>query len=190
MGDAGWIYRKNTVMQKVMELMGALQGQLAAHALTGAFPFPGNCGQETGKISRGEKYRELPWVILDYPRYFSRDNIFAFRTMFWWGHAFSGTLHLAGGIKEQYHAALAQALPLLQAHRFQAYVHDDPWRHELDNGNYRPVAGLGRQEWEALVYGREFMKLAKPYALDKWEKIIPEVVTDYALLLQLLMAGR
>ena len=42
----------------------------------------------SGKISRGENYRGLPYLILDYPAYFSQKDIFAFRTMFWWGHFF------------------------------------------------------------------------------------------------------
>ncbi len=34
--------------------------------------------------------------MLDYPRAFGRDSIFACRTFFWWGRFFSLTLHLAG----------------------------------------------------------------------------------------------
>jgi hypothetical protein len=52
-----------------------------------------------GKISRGENYQLLPYIILDYPSYFSRNNIFAVRTMFWWGNFFSITLHLSGDHK-------------------------------------------------------------------------------------------
>src|SRR4051812_18837239 len=100
--NAEWIYLKNSALQKVMDLFGALQPALEAHPLTMEFSFPEGCIQKGGKISRGERYKELPYVILDYPRHFSKADIFAFRTMFWWGHYFSATLHLSGGIKDRY----------------------------------------------------------------------------------------
>jgi hypothetical protein len=184
--DAVWIYRKNSVMAKVMELMGRLHRELAADAASAVFSFPENCLQLGAKISKGERYKELPYVILDYPRYFSRDNIFAFRTMFWWGHYFSCTLHLSGGVKTQYTQALAAGHALLAAHHFQAYVPDDPWQHDFGDGNYREVAAFTAGEWSAFVEERGFIKLAKPFELEMWEKIIPGVVSAYAVLLAVL----
>ena len=54
--------------------------------------------QSTPKIAKGENYLQLPYVLLDYPRCFDKENIFAIRTMFWWGNFFSITLHLSGSI--------------------------------------------------------------------------------------------
>jgi hypothetical protein len=51
------------------------------------------------KISKGENYKGFPYVIMDYPALFSKDNVFALRTMFWWGNFFSITLHLSGNIR-------------------------------------------------------------------------------------------
>jgi len=34
------------------------------------------------KISKGENYEGLPWVILDFPRYFDKENVFAIRCFF------------------------------------------------------------------------------------------------------------
>ena len=43
------------------------------------------------KISKGENYNGFPYVIMDYPATFSKENIFALRTMFWWGNFISIT---------------------------------------------------------------------------------------------------
>jgi hypothetical protein len=185
--NAAWIYLKNSALQKVMDLFGVLQGELEAHPLTGDFPFPEGCLAKRGKISRGERYKELPYAILDYPRHFSRDDIFAFRTMFWWGHYFSATLHLAGVAKDRYSGVLAKAWSLLATHQFQIYVREDPWEHDFGKGNYKLISAMQAQEFEHLIYQLPFIKLAKPYKLALWEKIIPEVVMDYALLLQILV---
>ena len=34
-----------------------------------------------GKISKGENYKNLPFVILDLPNFFEKQNVFAYRTM-------------------------------------------------------------------------------------------------------------
>lgn len=48
------------------------------------------------KIYKGENYNGFPYVIMDYPASFEKHNIFAVRTMFWWGNFISITLHLSG----------------------------------------------------------------------------------------------
>jgi hypothetical protein len=138
------------------------------------------------KISKGERYKKLPWVILDYPRFFGQEDVFAFRTMFWWGHYFSCTLHLAGDIKEQYADMLIQGHAQLSAAGLYVYMKEDPWEHDFENGNYRAVAAFTSREWEELVQQRWFIKLAKPFPLELWEGIIPEAVRCYATLLTIL----
>ncbi|WP_298740690.1 hypothetical protein [uncultured Chitinophaga sp.] len=184
--DAGWIYRKNSVIEKVMELLGALQLQLQVHELTCTFAFPQGCLQRGAKISKGERYKELPWVMLDYPRCFGREDIFAFRTMFWWGHYFSCTLHLAGSIKEQHAAALIQGHAQLSAAGLSVYTKDDPWEHDFENGNYRAVSAFTPQEWGGWVQEHPFLKLARPFPLELWEQLVPEATTCYTTLLTIL----
>jgi len=184
--DAGWIYRKNSVIYKVMELFGQLQRRLEEHAATRAFAFPDGCLQRGAKISKGERYKELPWVILDYPRLFGQEDVFAFRTMFWWGHYFSCTLHLAGDIKERYAAMLMRGHAQLSAAALYVYMKEDPWEHDFENGNYRAVAAFTPQEWGKLVQQRPFIKLAKSFPLELWESVIPEAETCYATLLTVL----
>jgi hypothetical protein len=184
--DAGLIYMKNSALQKVMELLGRLQEEMAQHPATSAFVFPEGCMENGGKISKGERYKDLPYSILDYPRFFSREAVFACRTMFWWGHYFSFTLHLAGEIKEKYVNVIANAWSLLATHEFQIYMQEDPWEHDFGNGNYKLVSAMQAQEFAHHIYQLPFIKLAKPYKLALWEKIIPGVITDYTLLLQIL----
>jgi hypothetical protein len=179
-------------MARAVELMAELseQMQIAAsgelRALSQGWDhLPANW--DTPKISKGENYLGLPYVMLDYPRLFTREHVLAIRTMFWWGHYFSATLHLSGGIKDRYSGTLASAWSLLAAHQFRIYVQEDPWEHDFGNGNYKLISAMQAQEFTALIYQLPFIKLAKPYQLALWEKIIPEVVMDYALLLQILV---
>ncbi|WP_295121953.1 hypothetical protein [uncultured Chitinophaga sp.] len=184
--DAGWIYHKLRITEKVYGLFGRLHEILAAHPLTAMFPFPGNCLAQGAKISKGERYRDLPYVILDYPRYFSNDNIFAIRTLFWWGQFFSITLHISGDEKIKYEKRLLQAREALAAEGFHVCVNNNPWEHNFEEDNYLPVAGLDVQVWENNILGRPFVKFAKRYELDVWENLLPGAEKDYATLLGLL----
>ena len=38
---------------------------------------------KNGRVFKGEYYRDLPFVTLDFPRIFEKENVFAYRTMFW-----------------------------------------------------------------------------------------------------------
>ena len=76
------------------------------YAGVGAGPAADSLEPASAKISKGENMG-LPWVMLDYPRLFGQEDVLAIRTMFWWGHCFSVTLHLKG----RYYGAY---LPLLR----------------------------------------------------------------------------
>src|SRR5687767_11488510 len=94
MYNAEIILTKNRILEKVRLLFESLQEEFVGFSSRqpnqqALFDIP-------PKISKGENYEGLPYLILDYPRFFKPDNIFAVRTMFWWGNFFSTTLHLSG----------------------------------------------------------------------------------------------
>lgn len=96
-----FILTKHRIIKKVYYLFGEINGMMKTE-LAGFDHLPESLRQYSGKISRGENYRLLPYILLDYPSYFSKNTIFAVRTMFWWGHFFSVTLHLSGDFKTRF----------------------------------------------------------------------------------------
>jgi hypothetical protein len=112
-----WILTKRSLMQKADVLLGmALPGIQALVALHDWLP-PELVGANP-KIHRGENYLGLPYVILDYPAFFSKSGVMALRSMFWWGHFFSVTLHLSGSYKIQFQDRLWQRAQQIQRKRF------------------------------------------------------------------------
>ena len=87
--NSDWILTKNEIIQKVKFLLADLQ--LKQQHILNLHPgiLPEEVTAIPAKISRGENYLGLPWLILDYPRLFGKEDQFAIRTMFWWGHFFS-----------------------------------------------------------------------------------------------------
>ncbi|HLZ88375.1 MAG TPA: hypothetical protein VKQ52_14065, partial [Puia sp.] len=104
------------------------------------------------------------WVMLDYPRWFGREDVFAIRTMFWWGNTFSTTLHLKGRYKDLYLPVIEQRWMELAAAGFHVGLSDDEWRHEHSTGNYGILKGM-----ESLRGERDFLKLSAAVGLHRWD---------------------
>ncbi len=86
------------------------------------------------KISKGENYKSLPYVLMDYPAVFGKENIFAVRTMFWWGQFFSITLHLKGIYKDKYAPLVLKNLQW--ENDVYLAVGDDEWEHHFEENNF------------------------------------------------------
>lgn len=95
-----WILVKNQILQKVTRLF----AELAELYLSN--PANSNLPEEIisipPKISKGDQYKGLPYLVLDFPRFFDKKHVFAIRTFFWWGNYFSATIHLKGRYRELY----------------------------------------------------------------------------------------
>src|SRR5215470_1613424 len=100
--NSEWILTKNLIIKKAQHLLGDVQENNLRHVKDSSLNLPKEVIAVSPKISKGENYNGLPWLMLDYPRYFEKEKVFAIRTMFWWGHFFSTTLHLSGQYKERY----------------------------------------------------------------------------------------
>ena len=114
----------------------AVRVRLARGFLQAIPELAGHTNIESPKIFKGENYRQLPYIVLDYPRHFSTDRVFAFRSMFWWGKEFSFTLHLQGKAWEYYRNRVAERMGMLTGNDFYCCVNNSPWQYYFENDNY------------------------------------------------------
>ena len=105
--NSEWILTKNLIIKKAQQLLEEVQESIWRYTTVSRVNLPGEVTAISPKISKGENYHGLPWLTLDYPRYFQKEKVFAIRTMFWWGNFFSTTIHLSGQYKERYASAIA-----------------------------------------------------------------------------------
>ena len=165
MQNAELILTKNRVLQKWTSLLENVQDSqlhfLETSGLAGQDPFV-----VSPKISRGENYLGLPWLILDYPRSSSGKELFFIRSMFWWGHFFSSTLHLSGRYHTQFRVQLEDSFPLLQKHYIS--INTDPWIHHFEKTNYQPVSSLTEENFRDIMIRSEHIKIATNWPLYEW----------------------
>ena len=86
--NADWILTKNGILKKIDHFFSALQVKQKDWLDTNHPSFTEELLQSSPKISKGEYYNGLPYRMLDFPKKFKQSEIFAIRTMFWWGHFF------------------------------------------------------------------------------------------------------
>jgi hypothetical protein len=158
-----WILTKRGIMQKVYELLSeSIAGIDENIKPAGIRAYPA----AAPKISKGENYLGLPYVTLDHPRIFDKQDIFAVRTMFWWGNFFSITLHISGTYKTLLEPHIRAGYAALPRDMFIC-VHAEQWHHHFENDNYVPVHFLTGEEADRLVAGKDFMKLAFKFDLEQ-----------------------
>ncbi|RYZ61730.1 MAG: hypothetical protein EOO14_04210 [Chitinophagaceae bacterium] len=161
-GNAEIILTKNSIIQKTVLLLAELQERLAA-LKAGLPPTP------SPKISKGENYLGLPYVVLDYPRISGGQNLLFIRSMFWWGHFFSSTLQVAGTYKEQAMEKLLAAHATLAEKNYFVGIHTDPWQHHFDPENYRAIHSLGKEDFREILAQQSHIKIAARWSLTEWD---------------------
>lgn len=186
-GNAEIILTKNRIMQKIRLLLEAL-GQLQEMQSRQDKSFPEELTRIPPKVSRGENYLGLPWLILDYPRAFSKENTCAIRTMFWWGKSFSITLQLSGHYKSVWENKLVAARQMFSDALL--CVNDDPWVHHFEKGNYVPVNNMLPDEFRKGILQKDFLKISFVTSIQEPEKAIEILSGYYRKFLELMTEGR
>jgi len=160
------ILTKNKVAQKIKTLLEELQNRMTEHNKNRTEIFSRDVFSVSPKISKGENYLGLPYLILDYPRLFKQQDIFAIRTMFWWGHFFSTTLHLSGPFKIQYTPKIVASFDLLVEGQYSIGISTDPWLHHFGSDNYSEIAIMTKDLFEGECKKAEHLKIAKTVSLN------------------------
>jgi len=170
--DSNWILTKNNIIKKAQRLLEEVQYNILDYTKLHPNLFPGEVVAISPKISRGENYKGLPWLMLDYPRFFDKENIFAIRTMLWWGNFFSTTLHLSGKYKKEYSGSITLAHQSLFKDQFYICINEYQWHHHFEQENYLTVNNFTQTEFIELIRKRDFVKLASKFSLYEWDNAI------------------
>jgi hypothetical protein len=163
-----WILTKHAVIKKVYDLFGEILPLFEKKLHEKINHLPTEVFINSAKISKGENYKLLPYIMLDYPRYFSKEDTIAIRTFFWWGNFFSVSLQLGGHFKTKMTATLHQNFKWLQQNNYSICINDNVWEHHFDADNFVPIKTINEKEFEDILLGMPFVKIAKNISLQQW----------------------
>ena len=182
-----WILTKRKIIESINFLFGNLAGAMQGQILAKEKLLPFKVVQSTAKIAKGENYLQLPYLILDYPRCFDKENVFAIRTMFWWGNFFSCTLHLSGSYKKMFEQAVQKNIAA-EKNNFYICCNKDEWQHHFKADNYLSVNTLTTTAIQHIIIEQPFIKVAAKFSLQQCneiEMLLEKVFADLLCLLVL-----
>jgi hypothetical protein len=179
MQNAEIILTKNRVLEKMKLLLEEVQ--LQQFGFVESNDLRNEIFNVPPKISRGENYLGLPYLILDYPRKSSDSTFFFIRTMFWWGNFFSCTLHLSAGTKTIFKENIQASYSQLQ--NFYISTTDNQWVHHLEGIDYRKIESLTAKEFEEVCENFDHLKIATKHSLTEWETAPLKLFENWKLFL-------
>lgn len=166
-----WILTKHAVIKKVYDLFGEILPLLEKKLQEKVDHLPAEVFINSPKISKGENYKLLPYVMLDYPRYFTKEDTIAIRTFFWWGNFFSVNLQLGGHFKTIMTATLQQNFEWLQQNNYSICMNDNVWEHHFDADNFVPIKTINEKVFEDIILVKPFVKISKNISLQQWSDV-------------------
>ncbi|MCU7547838.1 hypothetical protein OCK74_01875 [Chitinophagaceae bacterium LB-8] len=181
MCNASIILTKNKILHQVKLLLEELQAEMLEtnfeYDTNNIFAIP-------PKISKGENYLGLPYLVLDYPRIFTQSNTFAIRTMFWWGHFFSSTLHLAGQYATTFRNKIENQYQLLSSRDYFIGIQADPWQHHFEETNYKKISTMPEIQFQEHC-SQDHIKIAAKWPLMDWPVAANHLFISWKMFLQL-----
>jgi len=180
--DTDFLLTKAKVTEKLNRLLENTREELLSFIQISDFNFPKELNLDYGKISKGENYNQLPFMILDFPSHFTKENIFAYRTMFWWGNFFSTTLHLQGNLLDIHRKNIYKNALKLFSKEIYICIGKTPWQYHYQEDNYI----LLTEENYHLIKEVPFLKLSSKIHVNNYNSLPNFSLSYFKLFLSIL----
>lgn len=180
--DSEFILTKNRIIEKAYNLFGLLSETYKTTLEGYKTILPPEIFKASPKIYKGENYLSLPYVLMDHPRVFLKEDVFAIRSFLWWGNFFSITLHLSGRFLEAFKDNINASLENGEYNDHFVCINEEQWQHHFEKTNYVRL----NETTSGDVLQRLFFKLSKKMALTEWEKAPDFFENSYLQFLRLL----
>jgi len=180
--DNHFLKVKNELSAKIITHLSEIERALHSDLENSTFSFPQGTFVKAGKISKGEQYQGLPYFILDYPRLFKQNEVFSFRTMLWWGHHFSCTLHLSGALLQNNKEKIC--VHLLEMSDIYFCINDTPWEYHYQENNYLKINQLNKEQLLEQIDKNGFIKLSNYISVDLWNEYKSFTLATFARFLR------
>jgi hypothetical protein len=185
LSNAGFFKAKRRITEQLSVLFAELRDGLSEVAAAHASDIPDRVDFKVGKLSKGENYLDLPYLILDFPKLFNRERVFAFRSMCWWGNGFSFQFHVSGQHWEERKNLIMQNLHALHGQDFYMCINESPWHFHFESDNYIPLDSIKTEEQMNMIAQKQFFKIGRKCPLDAWPDLTTKGQETLALCLNL-----
>jgi hypothetical protein len=157
---------KQSILRKVQELFLECEQKISQHEA-----YQELAGRVFCKITKGEQYRGLPYMVLDCPQIKGPEIDIVVRTLFWWGHYFSCNLIIrTDKLSEEQDVTAIRDL-----RKTRLLTGTDLWEQDLDSPAYKKCTALRNEEIQNMLHTSTYLKLSRKIPLHKYQTL-PEQV--------------
>ncbi|MEM7550826.1 MAG: hypothetical protein AAF363_14175 [Bacteroidota bacterium] len=169
--DTDFLVTKSQLIKKMESILSETEQSLVRLVQSSGYKFPEKTLIKAGKISKGENYRLLPYLVLDYPRLSTKENLFLYRTIFWWGHYFSFTLQMEGHLAQNVLQKLIHDCSEITGKNLLLYSGMDRWCHDLGDPGYISIDTLEVDDLKKILSNLQFLKISAKSPLEDYTKV-------------------
>jgi hypothetical protein len=157
---------KASVTRKVLALLTDLHRQLKNEVENVSFIAPIEVNLKSSQFVKGEHYRGLPYIYLDFPKYFTKVDKFTFRWMLWWGHYFIFALISEGLHADVHRENLIRTYDNLIDKDFYIATHKNLWEWVRDVEHAISLNQENKSQVIQMLKEKRFLKLQRFVDLD------------------------
>ena len=157
---------KPAIMKKIETLLNDLNQALITEIAKDDRNFPEGLDKIKGQVVRGENHKGFPFVSLDMPQFFTKKEMFTFRTLFWWGHCLVFSLILKGEKLSHYLDTLLQHQQEPAWQDIHIAISPTPWEWGLSSENYIALPIADSDQLIKQINDIQYIKLCRFYPAD------------------------
>lgn len=166
---------KKNAIEKIQAHLHQLGEQLISNPL-----ITSSLHTKSFKISKGENYINLPYLVLDLPKIEGNNFPILCRTMFWWGKYFSFNVFIR---KEAYDMSNFETkLKMCTSEGIFLLQRDKIWQQDLDSEDYFQVS-----KWpDNIISEGPYLKLSTKHPIEEIDTLNEKAIYYYAIILSCL----
>jgi len=126
------------------------------------------------KISAGENYKNLPYLVLDFPKIGGKDFPFVFRTLFWWGKPISCQLL----VRTKFSENLIEDIIAGSNQNTQVLIGENLWENDFSSHSFKKLFDLTQTEISTLK-SRDYLKIVQVFEMIKSDNLFEEAIGFY-----------
>ena len=161
--------QKPAIMKKAEANLSALKIEIIKKLSHGSPPCPSAADISKGQIARGENHNGFPFISLDMPQMFSKNKMFTYRTLFWWGHYLAFSLI----VREENQDSLIEKLVHLKEYPEWKDIHlaiaPTPWEWTKNKNNFLLLSEVSESKIRNIISSIQYIKLCRFFELSSPE---------------------
>jgi len=166
LADQDFFRKKAAISAKIKHMLEQLQLRLEAEIASRPLLAPEGFDPQARQFVKGEHLEDFPYQYLDFPRFYTREDKFAFRSLVWWGHHIIFALIVEGPLVKHYRRNLFNRYLEVADRHLCLCLSPSLWEWKAGPGFTLAITEHRRSEIAAVLDQRTFFKIARFIPID------------------------